>query len=732
MRQVTQNYKSGRIRVDQVGEPACPRGGVVVRTAYSVISAGTEGMKVREGKMSLLGKAKARPDQVRKVLRTLRQQGPLATFEKVMNRLDSLTPLGYSLAGVVEAAGAEAGEFRRGQRVACGGAECAYHADLVAVPRNLVVAVPDGLSLRHACFATVGAIALHGFRRAEMQLGETAGVIGLGLLGQILTRILRAAGMAVVGVDVDAGRCELAASAGASGFLPADAALRSAVRALPGGGVDCVFITAGGSSNGPVELAVEIARDRARVVDIGKTRLDLPWNDAYQKELDLRFSRSYGPGRYDPVYEQKGVDYPPSYVRWTEGRNMASFLALLASGRVDLEPIITDVHPIEEAEAVYEAIGRGEGGLGMVFEYPAAEGSAPAVPNAPARTEARPASGRARLGVIGAGNYASTMLLPHLARLDGVELVEVVTRTGLSGANVTRRFPFRRASTDVERLLRAEDVDSVLVATRHSTHPALVAAALRTGRPVFVEKPLAIDREGLETVRGALAESGNDRLQVGFNRRFAPLVRDLAAVFRPRSSPLFMSYRVHAGQLDASSWYTDASEGTRFEGEGGHFLDVFAFLTGSRPLTVSAAALRPGPATADDRDNVAVTVSYEDGSVGVLLYLTRGGSRVPKEELEVYADGKTAQLHNFARLDVFEGDGRRSRTARLDKGQQGEMAAFVDAVRSGGPMPIPVDCLFDTTLATLAVGESLRRAAPVDLAEYWTAGALDEVGAGAS
>jgi predicted dehydrogenase/threonine dehydrogenase-like Zn-dependent dehydrogenase len=732
MRQVTQNYKSGRIRVDQVGEPACPRGGVVVRTAYSVISAGTEGMKVREGKMSLLGKAKARPDQVRKVLRTLRQQGPLATFEKVMNRLDSLTPLGYSLAGVVEAAGAEAGEFRRGQRVACGGAECAYHADLVAVPRNLVVAVPDGLSLRHACFATVGAIALHGFRRAEMQLGETAGVIGLGLLGQILTRILRAAGMAVVGVDVDAGRCELAASAGASGFLPADAALRSAVRALPGGGVDCVFITAGGSSNGPVELAVEIARDRARVVDIGKTRLDLPWNDAYQKELDLRFSRSYGPGRYDPVYEQKGVDYPPSYVRWTEGRNMASFLALLASGRVDLEPIITDVHPIEEAEAVYEAIGRGEGGLGMVFEYPAAEGSAPTVPNAPARTEARPASGRARLGVIGAGNYASTMLLPHLARLDGVELVEVVTRTGLSGANVTRRFPFRRASTDVERLLRAEDVDSVLVATRHSTHPALVAAALRTGRPVFVEKPLAIDREGLETVRGALAESGNDRLQVGFNRRFAPLVRDLAAVFRPRSSPLFMSYRVHAGQLDASSWYTDASEGTRFEGEGGHFLDVFAFLTGSRPLTVSAAALRPGPATADDRDNVAVTVSYEDGSVGVLLYLTRGGSRVPKEELEVYADGKTAQLHNFARLDVFEGDGRRSRTARLDKGQQGEMAAFVDAVRSGGPMPIPVDCLFDTTLATLAVGESLRRAAPVDLAEYWTAGALDEVGAGAS
>ncbi len=729
MRQVTQNYKSGRIRVDEVVGPACPRGGVVVRTAYSVISAGTEGMKVREGKMSLLGKAMARPDQVRKVLRTLRQQGPVATFEKVMNRLDSLTPLGYSLAGVVEAVGAEAGEFQRGQRVACGGAECAFHADLVAVPRNLVVPVPEGVSLRHACFATVGAIALHGFRRAEMQLGETAGVIGLGLLGQILTRILRAAGVGVVGVDVDAARCELAATVGATCFVPADAALRSAVRVLPGGGVDCVFITAGGASNGPVELAVEIARDRARVVDIGKTRLDLPWNNAYQKELDLRFSRSYGPGRYDPVYEQKGVDYPASYVRWTEGRNMASFLALLAGGRLDLEPIITDVHPIEEAEAVYEAIGRGEGGLGMVFEYPEAKEPAHPAPLPASRGDTRrPASGRARLGVIGAGSYASTMLLPHLTRLDGVELVEVVTRTGLSGANVTRRFPFRRASTDVTGLLRAEDVDAILVATRHSTHPPLVAAALRTGRPVFVEKPLAIDRAGLETVRLALAESGNERLQVGFNRRFAPLVRDLAAVFRPRSSPLFMSYRVHAGQLEPASWYMDASEGTRFEGEGGHFLDVFAFLARSRPVTVSAAALRPANATADDRDNVAVTVRYDDGSVGVLLYLTRGGTRVPKEELEVYGDGKTAQLHNFARLEVFEGDGRRSRTARLDKGQGAEMAAFVEAVRSGGPMPIPVDGLFDTTLATLAVGESLRRAAPVDLAEFWTAGARDEPG----
>lgn len=721
MRQVTQNYRSGRIRVDDVSVPACPRGGVLVRTAYSVISAGTEGMKVREGKLSLLGKARARPDQVKKVLRTLRQQGPLATFEKVMNRLDSLTPLGYSLAGVVEAAGADAGEFRRGQRVACGGAECAFHADLVAVPRNLAVPVPDGVPLRHACFATVGSIAMQGYRRGELQLGETAGVIGLGLLGQILVRILRAAGVQVLGVDVAGSRCQLAAAAGAPSFTPEDSALRSAVRALPGGGVDCVFITAGGSSNGPAELAVEIARDRARIVDIGKTRLDLPWNDSYAKELDLRFSRSYGPGRYDPVYEQQGVDYPASYVRWTERRNMSAFLALLAEQRLDLEPIITDVHGIEAAEEVYEAIARGESGLGMLFEY-AATPETPAPQAAPGPRDRRPPrdSARLRLGVIGAGHYASTMLLPHLASRKDVALVEVATRGGLSGANAQRRFHFERSSTDAAGLLARDDLDAILIATRHSSHASLVAAALRTCRPVFVEKPLAVDHAGLELVRRALVESGTDRLQVGFNRRFSPLVRELAAVFGSRRSPLFMSYRVQAGQLESASWYLDAAEGSRFVGEGGHFLDVFAFLTGSRPVAVNAQALRPPQAPGDGRDDVCVTVSYDDGSLGSLLYLTHGGTRVPKEEIEVSADGKTVRLHNFSELEVYEGDGRRRRRARLDKGQPAELEAFVAAARSGGPMPVAVDSLFDTTLATLAVEQSLRTGSPVALAECWT------------
>lgn len=721
MRQVSQNYRSGRIRLEQVNAPGLRDQGVLVRTAFSVISAGTEGMKVREGKMSLLGKAMARPDQVRKVMRSLRQQGPRATLEKVFSKLDSLTPLGYSLAGTVIAVGRDAPEFQVGQRVACAGAEYAHHAELVYVPKNLAVPVPDGVPLDQAAFATIGAIAMQGFRRAHMQLGETACVVGLGLLGQILVRILHAAGVAAIGIDLSRARCELAVAGGAAlATTPDDPGLDSGVKTLTGGhGADTVFITAGGDTTGPVETAVRLARDRARVVDIGKTRIDLAWNDYYMKELDFVFSRSYGPGRYDPSYEERGVDYPIGYVRWTEKRNMASFLELIDRGRVSLAPIITSVHPLSDAEAVYEAIARGEGGLGILFQYPEEVVLDRRLPAVAQRRPAAPKAG-AGIGVIGAGNYAISMLLPHLARDTRVRLVEVATRTPLSAANAQRRFPFQRSSTDAAGLLGAKDVDAVVIATRHASHAAFVAAALETGRPVFVEKPLAVDRAGLERVRQAVVSSGNDRLQVGFNRRFAPLVGELARAFAGRGHPLFMLYRVHAGQLEASSWYLDAAEGSRFVGEGGHFLDVFAFLTGSRPVSVSAACLRQGSPSSDDRDNLSVTVSYADGSVGQLLYLTQGGSRVPKEELEVFGGGKTARLHNFASLELFSGDARSVRKAALDKGQRAEMAAFVDAVAGGKALPIGVDCLFDTTLATLAAEESLRAGGPVAMADFWT------------
>ena len=727
MKQVSQNYKSGAIRLERVSQPALKSGGVLVRTVYSVISAGTEGMKVSEGKMNYLQKAQARPDQVKKVVQSVQQQGLVATYQKVMNRLDSLTPLGYSLAGEVVAVGAGVEEFTVGQQVACAGAGYANHAEVNFVPQNLVVPIPAGVALDHAAFATIGAIAMQGYRQAEMQLGERACVIGLGLVGQILVQILHAAGVRVLGVDISSQRCELAQQHGATfADTPENTSLVQAIqRHTDGYGVDCVFITAGGNTNQPVELAAHIARDRARIVDIGKTRLDLPWKEYYEKELDVRFSRSYGPGRYDPNYEEKGIDYPIGYVRWTERRNMQSFLELVATKQIDLTPIVSAVFPFEEAEQVYQEIADGnQRGLGILFRYGDSASNATGAlvrdPNAASSAASVSPQGIVRLGVIGAGNYASSMLLPHLAKMLDVNLVEVATATGLSGQNATRKFDFQRASTDYQTMLSAQDISAVLIATRHNAHASMTVEALTAGKSVFVEKPLAVDLKGLETVRQTLVTTGNDRLQVGFNRRFSPTVGKVKELFAGNQSPLVMSYRVHAGQLESGSWYLDAEQGSRFIGEAGHFLDVFAYLTGSRPVSVAAMALHPPSTIADDLENLSVVVQYADGSVGNLLYLTQGAPSVPKEYLEVFGSGKTVQLHNFEYVQLFENNAQKKfKMGVLNKGQKEEMAAFVQAVRTGGAMPISTQELIDTTLLTLCAVEAAKERATVHLADYW-------------
>ena len=721
MKQISQNYKTGAIRLETVQQPALKRGGVLVRTSYSVISAGTEGMKVKEGKMSYLQKAKARPDQVKKVIKTVQQQGLQAAYQKVMNKLDSLTPLGYSLAGVVEAVGAGAEEFQAGQRVACAGAGYANHAEVNFVPKNLVVSVPDDVPLEHAAFSTIGAIAMQGMRQAEMQLGETACVIGLGLIGQLLVQLLRAGGIHVIGIDLVPERCELAMQLGAAhAGAPDDALLQTTSSRLTGGhGIDCIFLCAGGNSNKPVELAVEMARDRARVVDIGKTRLDLPWKDYYEKELDVRFSRSYGPGRYDPNYEEGGIDYPIGYVRWTERRNMESFIDLIADGKVTLDPIVSDIRPFSEAESVYADMAEGKmSGLGIVFRYDA---DAPKPkPTQREVSSATPVTGKVRLGVIGAGNYACSMLLPHLARDESTALSVVATATSLSGEDAARKFGFSRASTDYRELLRDDTIDAILIATRHATHATMTAEALRAGKAVFVEKPLALSFEECELVRQAVVESANDRLLVGFNRRFSPLVRSLAEASGQGALPLVLHYRVQAGQLDAGSWYSHPEEGSRFVGEAGHFIDVMSFLTQSRPLHIYAAALRPERGLADDQDNLSVTITYENGSVGTLQYLTQGGNKLPKEWIEVHGGNRSHQLQNFEQVVTFGTTNQNKAKAQgIDKGQKNEMRAFVQAVRNGSPMPIAFDDLLDTTLVTLAAERSLANNTVISMSSLW-------------
>lgn len=549
MKQVVQNYKSGELALLDVPVPGCKPGGVLVRTAYSLISTGTELMKVSEAGMSMLGKARSRPDQVAKVVQSVATNGVPATYRKVMGKLDSYTPLGYSLCGVVEQVGAGVDDVKVGDLVACAGNEHALHAELNWVPKNLYAPVPDGLAPRDAAFGTVGSIALQGVRQGESRLGEVALVIGLGLIGQLVAQLLTASGVRVVGADPDPARCELAERLGTAACGdPASPAVESAVAELTDGhGVDQVYLAAGGGSNQPVELAARLCRDRGRVVDIGKCRLDLPWNAYYEKELDVRFSRSYGPGRYDPEYELEGRDYPIGYVRWTERRNLACFLDLAARGRVDVGPLISHTAAFDDAVETYRRLGDGElKAVAVLFRYPEQADEADAPAGAPtvtvpavrrggkaASTPVRAARTPVRLAFVGAGNYASSMLLPHLAQRDGVELSTVVTTTALSAANAQRKFGFAEATTDLDAVLGDDSVDAVFVVTRHSSHAELTRKALLAGKAVFVEKPLALTEEELAGVLAAVEESGNDRLQVGFNRRFAPLLLQAEQRFGP-------------------------------------------------------------------------------------------------------------------------------------------------------------------------------------------------------
>ncbi|HTT54272.1 MAG TPA: bi-domain-containing oxidoreductase [Streptosporangiaceae bacterium] len=719
MKQIAQNYKSGELAVLDVPAPPCRPGGILVQSMFSLISTGTEMMKVTEAKMSLVGMARARPDQVRKVMDSVSQQGLATTYKKAMTKLDSYTPLGYSLCGVVTEVGRGVTEFQVGQLVAAAGNEYALHAEYNWIPVNMCVPVPPDVAPEHAAFSTVGAIAMQGVRQAEVQLGETACVIGLGLVGQLAVRLLIAAGVRVVGLDLNADRCQLAEQAGAVRCGAPDgeglAAVQQALAMLTGGrGADHVLITAGGRSNGPAETAAQLARDRARVVDIGKTRLDLPWNAYYDKELDVRFSRSYGPGRYDDRYELEGVDYPAGYVRWTERRNLECFLDLLAGKDIEVESLISGTFPIEKATSAYDDLASGAlQAVGVLLEYPKPEtpsgppATSRVLPRSPSATP-RATPGQLAMGFIGAGSYATSMLLPHLARDTGVRLAHVATNRSLSAVNAQQRFGFGTASTRADAVLEDSSLDVIFIVTRHHTHAELVCRALETGKAVFVEKPLALTRDETERILDAVEQTGNDRLMVGFNRRFAPLLTEMRARFGPQAAAASTRYLVNAGQLGAGSWYLNEElEGSRFTGEGGHFIDTLSWWADSPPEEVYAAA-------GADPEDIQVTVRFGNGATGTISYLTTGNQRFPKETLDAGAGGCSARLDNFTQASVWAGRKRSTSKTRggQDKGQRTELRRFIAACRAGGAMPIPLGSLIATTRATIAVAESRASGRP--------------------
>jgi predicted dehydrogenase len=720
MKQLVQNLRTGETSIVDVPIPKPGRGMVLVRTAASLVSVGTERMVVEFAEKNLLGKARSRPDLVRQVLDKARREGILTTIESAFNRLDQPMALGYSSAGTVVAVGESVEAYKTGDRVACAGGGYAVHAEFVVIPENLVTKLPDQLDFESATFATLSAIALHGFRLAAPQIGERVAVIGLGLLGLLCVGIAKAAGCQIFGVDIDPTRVALAARLGAqaSNREGAEEAARSFSRGL---GVDAVLICADTASNDPVVLAGNIARDRANIVAVGAVGLTIPRSVYFEKELNFINSRSYGPGRYDPSYEEGGQDYPIGYVRWTEGRNLEAVVDLMGRGILDVSQLITHRYPFQDAPKAYNLITEktNEAFLGVILVYPKKEDEG--VTTVQEDLQYQEARGRSKvtretaeltrvnLGVIGAGNFATAVMLPHLRRNKSVELVGIVSRQGLTAAHAAKKYGFTYTADRVEQILDDPRINTVVIFTRHDLHAHQVVAALKARKHVFVEKPLALNNEQLSMIRNQLLESGDRLLMAGFNRRFAPLAQKLAAFVHERTEPLIAHYRVNAGYLPKTHWLHDpAIGGGRIIGEGCHFVDFLTFLVGESPVSVRAFAI---PDLGIYReDNVSLVLIYPDGSIGTILYLANGDKAFPKERVEIFTGGRAAVLDDFRSLEMIR-DGKKEvvrSKLKQDKGHKAEWEAFAGAIINLGEPPIPYEHLFGVTKATIEAVHALR------------------------
>jgi predicted dehydrogenase len=707
VKQIGQRPRDGRIEVVDAPLPALRSGWLLVANRASLISAGTERSKVELGGKSLVRKARARPDLVRKVVDRARVEGVGAAMAAARERLEELSPIGYSSAGVVLEVGEDVEGIAPGTRVACGGGGFANHAEVIAVPQTLAAPIPEGISFEAAAYATVGAIALHGLRRAEAQVGERIGVIGLGLVGQLCMRLLAAAGCVPIGIDVDPTAVDLAEESGAHAFTRDQPSLEQRILGdTEELGLDAVLVCASSSSADPVKLATDIARSGGRIVVVGDVPVEASRATMYEKELELRLSRAYGPGRYDRDYEEGARDLPAEYVRWTEQRNIQAFLDLVAAGRLDPTTLTTHRFPVEQAEQAYAALSGGEPrAFGILLEYAY---ETPAPRPAPSRRPSR--KGAARIGLIGAGAFARRTLLPSL-RDAGATLVAVASEGGLSAADVANRFGFERAAA-ADEVLADETIDAVVIATRHSNHAALAAQALHAGKAVFVEKPLALTEKQLADIEEAL---GGGLLMVGFNRRFAPLTERLRDTLDGVPTPSLLA-RVNAGPLPDDHWLHDPDEGGgRLLGEGCHFVDLLGHLAPAPVVSVHAFATPHPQRPLECADDFTITLRFAGGAIGTVVYSGSGDPRLPKERVEAFGGGVAAALDDFHRLEIFRGGKRSVTKTRQNKGHRAELARFVAAVRSEAEAPDPASFLHSTR-ATLAAVESLRTGVPRELA----------------
>lgn len=707
--------------------------GVLVRNRASLISKGTESAMLDLARKSLLSKARDRPDLVRKTVDKAVRDGVKQTLETVRDQLELPSPLGYSSAGSILEVGETTTGLSQDDLVACGGAGYANHAEVVYVPRTLVVPLPldgDGAALvtfEQAAFATVGSVALHGVRLSDARLGDVVVVVGLGLIGLLALQMARAAGCVVVGLDPNEARRDLASRVGADGVAGSAKELEQVVSDLSTGrGADACLIAAATNSNEPLEVAATVARDRGRLVAIGATRMDVPRREFYEKELSLVVSRSYGPGRYDAQFEDKGIDYPYGFVRWTEQRNMSAVLQMIATRKLDVDALTTHSFETERAPDAYRALEEADDAIGIVLRYQPAPAGASSDrverhprPGRPQRRQERTSTGgrvtSLRVGVIGTGDFARRTLLPLLASSPSAELVSVSSIRGMNAAAVAEKFEFRRSASGPGEVLEADDIDLVFVVTRHDSHAELACAALANGKHVFVEKPLALDADQLGQVARALEDS-SCVLHVGFNRRFAAHTQELIDFFQGRREPLAIDYRVNAGRIPIDHWVHDpAIGGGRLVGEGCHFIDWMSHVADAPATSIFCRNL-PEPGRYGPDDNLFATVSLADGSIGTLTYLANSDRSLPKETISVSSQGTTAVIDDFRRVR-FLGQGRgiglsNRLRGRQDKGHAAQLTAFLEACRHPGASPFDTGTYLNVTAATFAGLRSLRSGEP--------------------
>ena len=717
MKQILQQMNDGKTIVADVPVPMPKKGTALIKTSASLVSAGTERMLVDFAGKNLIQKAVSRPDLVRQVLSKASREGIIPSVEAAFNKLDQPMPLGYSSSGTIIEVGEGMGDFKAGDRVACAGGGYAVHAEYELVPYNLLARLPEAVDFESGAFTTLGAIAMHGFRLANPQVGDTVCVIGLGLLGLLTAQIARAAGCQVFGVDIAENRIQLAEQLGFTAALTSTA-LEFMPGLTRGLGFDHVLICADTRSDETVQLAGQIARDRGDVIAIGAVGLNLPRKVYYEKELTFKVSRSYGPGRYDPLYEEKGMDYPAGFVRWTEGRNLQAFVDLLEKKLVQVQPLITHRFSIDQAPQAYDLItgNSGEPFLGVLLTYPQNETTT--------RVErkifftGKEAAGRTdiHVGVLGAGNYAQAVFLPMMKKTGGADLTGIATSSGLSSQQAARRFGFSYATTNEAEVLENPAINTLVILTRHNHHARQVIGALKNHKAVYCEKPLALHPDEIDEIESLLKEADTPLLTVGYNRRFAPMALELSQFIHSRTEPVFIQYRVNAGFLPLTHWLHDPDQGGgRIIGEGCHFIDFLTFLVGTTPTTVHAVGLPDHEKY--HQDNVQITLKFPDGSVGTISYLANGNKNFSKERVEVFSGGRIAILDDFRSLERITESSRKQTRSRLrqDKGHSASWQRFLEAIRTGGEPPIPYPQLLSTSRASFAALESLRLGCEVEL-----------------